>query len=778
MRQPYVIIQLFASFFALTVASSAYASAPVAVPEGAFEAGAIDERDGASPRVEARLYLDHDAIAPGQTLTAGVLLTIDPHWHVYWRNSGESGLATRIVWEIEEVEGSAQTWSPMTWPDPEVFVQPAGPITTYGYAEEVMHTASVTLPDSWEGTSTLTIRAKVDYLTCRVECIPGSADLRRTIEVGAARPSDEASHALIEAWRDRVPRQAGDFGAIIEVTPSQNQVRPGDEIEAMVTMTCDPNHKICGAGWRPDDALGAASALIPDLAPNMTWRVDSIVGDDPPRVMMAGRASQNAPVDTTSLGGVLRLTNPSGRTLHVIFEHTLPMAPRDAPVTTYEVGEPDDSHTALAEGRVPVASEASDGEAPMSVWRALWLALLGGMLLNLMPCVFPVLTIKMAGLAQIAHHERGVMVRHGLSYAAGILVTMGAFAAVVIGMRVIFDAAPGWGFQFQNPLFLAILSGAMVLFAVNLFGAFEFSLPIDAASLGPDDDGAHGLRQSFGEGLLSVLLATPCSAPFMGTAVGFALVSEPLVIALIFLALGVGLALPFVLLCAAPAWTRWLPRPGPWLEKLKHLLGFSLLATTIWLVWLVGQSFGPDGMAQALVFCVALALAAWMYGAVQFGRSGWRAHLVQLAAGSLIVVSGWWALDFEGPTPAADTSRADTAEGSFTWLPFDEAAIARDVSAGRTVFVDFTADWCITCKVNERTVLASDAVIGTIREHGVVMYKADWTRRDDTIRAILARHGKGGVPMYLVYHPGAPDAPTLLPELLTESLVIEAIAPR
>ena len=769
--------------------------APEVAPE-ARAAGAWDER-AETPRVTSRLYADAQALAPGQTLRVGVLLEVDPDWHVYWRNSGDAGLATEITWAAPGVEGAR--FGQLAWPSPHVFEQGGGAIVTYGYADQVLHFTELELPDALpEGAEALTLEATADYLTCKVECIPGRETMRLRLPI-AAQPEPAAApvQELFERWQRRLPRAPEELGYSLEILTSQRPIRPGDELEAQVRLrTCDPSTPAADCPLLELDPSGleARHAFIPDLAPNLKWAPSSVRAMPGGRglvVSLQGRAPRDDPPDTTRLAGVLRLRGvgaDSPASFGVRVEQTLEMASAGAEVTSTPLPALQGLAAGDGQGASPAggvdgtegapAPEGPEPE-PIELGYALLLALLGGALLNAMPCVFPVISLKIASIAKIAHEEQRVMVAHGLAYSAGIVLTMLGLAGAVLVLRALGTQA-GWGFQFQDPYFLLALSGVLVVFATNLFGAFEIDVPL-GGKLGQVAADAPGFKRSFAEGLLCVLLATPCSAPFLGTAVGFALAGDALTILAIFATLGVGLALPFLLLCALPGWTRLLPKPGPWLEHLKHGLGFSLLATTIWLLWLLGSSFGPGAQARALVLLLALALGGWLHGLVQHQPGGARRRLVQLLAVALIGAAGWWAFAGLGQAPEAGsgaapvTQQAATGEGGYTWRAFDEQAIARELEAGRPVFVDFTADWCITCKVNERGALAEPAVAEAVARHDVAMFKADWTRRDERIRRVLARHGKGGVPMYLMYAPGAPGSPQLLPELLTTARIVEAI---
>jgi len=777
---------LSAFLFLVLFTSSAIATELPSVPDDARAEGAFDDRAGEA-RVESRLYLDSTSVSPGQKVRIGVVMLPDEHWHTYWRNSGDSGLATRVTYKAVDLEDAKA--SPMSWPAPEVFYLEKGDITTFGYEVRVMHAATITLPENLDAEQ-VTFEATADYLTCKVECIPGNQTMRVTVPVAKERaPASKEVLALFKEHDARLPVSAKSAGVTLSVKTSQDKFRPGDDVSAEVKLDLcakGKEKKDC-ARYELDHDGEVTRAMIPDLAPMIEWKVARVeVAEDGGAVtfLLTGDVAPGKRADKTRAAGVIKLRDlTKKKPLAVSFDHDIPTADKGSKIEATPLsllappvdpgegsGAPEDS----ALSSTPEDAGAAPPVEPVSFLYALLLAFFGGMLLNVMPCVFPVLTLKVASIAQVAHKERGSMLAHGLAYSAGILATMQALAAVVIAMRLL-GAQAGWGFQFQNPYFLLGLAGILILFTANLFGAFEFDIPM-GGKLGKVADIEPGLKQSFAEGLLCVLLATPCSAPFMGTAVGFALSASPLEILAIFSMLGIGLALPFVALCALPAWTKLLPKPGPWLEHLKHLLAFSLLATTIWLVWLVGQSFGANGMAVSLVFLVAVAIGAWMFGLVQYSAGAFKKRAAQLIAIAIVGLAGAWAYQlFSSDVETSGVAAASNSSDGIDWEPFDEERIAKTLAAGKPVFVDFTADWCITCKVNERTVLAQEPVLEAIAENDVVMFKADWTRRDERIRAILARYNKGGVPMYLVYSPSRPETPEVLPELLTESLVIDSM---
>ncbi len=413
----------------------------------------------------------------------------------------------------------------------------------------------------------------------------------------------------------------------------------------------------------------------------------------------------------------------------------------------------------------------------MGFAEAIVLAFIGGILLNLMPCVLPVLAVKVTALASMGDHSRGQRLRHGLGYAAGIIASMLALAAGVIGLKLAGETV-GWGFQFQQPLFVVALAAVMVLFALNLFSVFEIGVPKSAARLGAPPQ--TGDRRSFFEGILAVVLATPCTAPFMGTAIGFAMASHPMVIISVFVALGAGLAAPFVAVALVPAFYKVIPKPGPWMGVMKRVLGFALLLTAVWLIWLFGRLMGPDAVTGLLVFLVGLSFAAWIYGEVQY-RPWDKTKAVAIGfAIAGVSVAGWLGiadLEMEPPSGtevAAAVDGEELADDEIAWSDWTPTIVDDTLAEGRPVFVNFTADWCINCKANEREVIATPPVIAAAREADIEMVMADLTHTEDELVQELEKYGRAGVPLYLLFSPDDPDEPEILPQVLTRDRMVDS----
>lgn len=659
--------------------------------------GALDE---GVHRVEAELLLDVEEVLPGESFRAGVRFRMDEGWHIYWRHPGESGLESELAF-------SGAEFSTLSWPFPQTFRTGGGFIWTYGYEEEVLLFASGRAP---EALGDHAIVARADVLVCEVDCIPADFELRLPLRVGETRRASEAA-PLFEASAASVPAalDALEFALVGRLDDTEFRGRLG-----------------LPEGWRAD----GADAFVPDASPGFeNLRGKTNAG----AITIEGRPGVEAE-GPVRLRGVARLLSPEGARRYVEI---------DAPLVE----------------EAPPLPAATAGGLPLGL--VLLFAFLGGALLNLMPCVFPVLAVKVYGFVRLAEQSRRGHLANAAAYTIGVVGTLLLLASVVVALRAA-GTGVGWGFQFQHPLFVAGVAAAVVAFALNLFGVFHVGL--GGQRLAERVDASEGLWRSAGEGVLAVVLATPCSAPLLGTAIGFAFAAPASLTILTFAFLGLGLAAPFCLLVLVPGLAQRLPRPGAWMERFKEVLGFALLATAAWLVWVMGGLGGVDAMARLLAFLIAVAFACWIFGWAQ--RAARRRWLGFSAAALLVLAAGPF-------LPRAEAGALPTGQAaSDAW---SEEAVRDALAVGKPVFVDFTADWCLTCKFNERTVLASRRVREAFEAKDVAFLVGDWTRRDEEIRQKLAAHGKAGVPLYLLYIPGQPE-PKVLPELLTEGLVLEALA--
>jgi thiol:disulfide interchange protein len=667
----------------------------------------------AAPKVTVELVSEGDTIAPGKTFWIGLRQTIAPGWHTYWSNPGDSGEAPQIDWTLPAGFAAAE----ISWPNPERLR--LGPVMSYGYSNEVTLPIQVTAPANLVPGTRVTLSGRASWLVCEKECIPEEAPVSLSLPVVAGEPGPHPTGApLIARARQAVPSPSP-WPASFTATPET------------VSLT------IAARGLAPDRIAEvwfypARWGAIDHAAPQQA-RVDA-------RGITIEVARGQLPEATAvPIDGVLVLTERlDGGTVRQAF--TL----RAAPATAM-------SRAALLQ--------------------AVALALAGGILLNLMPCVLPVLSMKALGLIQHAAGSASAMRRHGLAYAGGVLLSFATVAGTLLALRAGGERI-GWGFQLQSPLVVTLL--AYLLFAMGLALSGVFVIGGRLTGVGQSLAGRSGYRGSFFTGALAAVAATPCTAPFMGAAVGFAVTQPWTTGLLVFEALGLGLALPYLLLTMIPAWRRFLPRPGAWMKRLEELLAFPLYGSVAWLVWVLSQQAGPTAVAAALAGLVLIGLAAWLYQASRHARAAWRrAGLTAVAA----LVVGAVAL---GPLAGTAPARAPVAAPGGREEAFSPRRLAELRAKGRPVFVNVTAAWCITCLVNERVALRSDAVAEAFAKKGVVVLKADWTNRDAVIAEMLGSFGRSGVPLYLLYAPaavggGSVRAPTVLPQILTEGAVIDAV---
>ena len=664
--------------------------------------------------VRAELLVEPQAIAPGQPFWVGVRLRLKPGWHVYWRNPGDSGEAPTIAWHLPP----GFTASSIAWPTPVRI--PIAHLVNFGYEGETMLLARIA--PATELSEAANIAADVTWLVCERECIPGQASLSLSLPVarGDTVPADRAKELIFAAARGDLPR------------PSPWRARLALEPENL-TLAVDAK-PLATAAVRAAYFFPNAETLVRHAAPQEL----SIVRDGLRLRLERSPLSTAAPADA---GGVLLVEEGDGTTTK---RHAFD----------------------LTDVLIDQAPAANQSVSPMAVLHAAALALLGGIILNLMPCVFPVLSIKVLGLIEQAGTSRNQVRRHGLAYTAGVLVAFAALGAALIGMRAA-GAEVGWGFQLQSQM--AVVLFAYLLFAVGLNLSGVFHLGSSLQGLGHGWARRSGLSGSFLTGALAAVVATPCTAPFMATALGFAF-TQPTPIALIVtLALGLGLALPYLGLTLAPQLIPRLPRPGPWMETLRQLLGFPVYATAAWLIWVLAQQVSPAGLFAALAGLVLVGLAAWSFNrsqsAGEWGRRLARGALLAALCGVAATVVAV-ELDRHGPASAAPSAAQHE--------PFTQARLDELIATGRPVFVNLTAAWCITCLLNERTALATTAVEATFAAKGITYLTGDWTRRNPEITRLLEKYGRSGVPLYLLY--SGDGAPAVLPQILTSATVLAAVA--
>jgi thiol:disulfide interchange protein DsbD len=685
-------------------------------PAGSAGAGAYQS---GVPRLRARLLVD--APDAGAGWRAGVLFEPAPGWYLYWRHPGESGLPTRVDFELDGSAGELE------WPAPQAFVE--DDMVSYGYAQPVLLAAA--LEPARAGAP---LRAKAEVLVCKDQCLPASFALERPLRAEADPRARDAVRELFRTTAAALPLPAAARGIEVEARWARIPRAEGEPLAARLRV------RGCGAARGGCAALAPAAGATPLFAfEPAPWLVRAHVAEasrDELVLELSGSALPGA-ADPRWLRGLLALRGEDGAASPV--EIALPVP---APG---------------AEAAAAIAAHAPGaGVSAAALARALLFGLLGGLVLNLMPCVLPVLALKLTALAELSQRSRREVALHAAAYAAGIQLTLLALALTVVLLRA-GGTAVGWGFQLQEPAFVALIAVLLVVFATNLFGAFELEFAPDRlARVGAD---ASGAARSFFDGLLAVVLATPCSAPFLGTAVGFAFASGAAVCVAIFAAIGLGLAAPFAAVSLWPGLARRLPRGGTWMLELRRALGFALLLSVVWLLWVMGRQSGSDAALGLLALLLCVAIAGWLFGIAQRAR-GRLGVGVLLASVAAIALVGHGRIEW---TPQASAEPA-AAEGA---QPYERAALEAALASGRPAFVYFTADWCITCKLNERRVLETLEARQELARLGFAVFRADWTRRDAHIAGELARLGRAGVPVYALYAPGRADSPRLLPDLLS-----------
>jgi thiol:disulfide interchange protein DsbD len=659
--------------------------------------------------VTARLIAETPTMAPGATVWVAAHFEVKPGWHIYWRDPGDSGLPTTLEWRLPAGFSAGD----IAWPVPEHFT--VGGIGNYGYSGSADLLVPITVPTKLDPGGSVPLAAKAEWLACADICIPGEATLSRDLPVAAASPPpDQATTALFAAARSKIPVPAP-FETRFAASPDGLRLMvPGAALEGLDQPTAtffpyDPN------------ALDNAAEPAPQRRDN---------GIE----LAFAKSSNPAAAIPATLDGVLLLKGGEG------------------------------TERVFAISANPIAAPAAEEGLP-AWWTALALAFFGGLILNLMPCVFPVLSLKVLSLAgAVDAAERR---RHGIAYAAGVVASFAVLGSILLGLRA-GGGALGWGFQLQSPLVVGILAYLLFAMGLSLSGVAEFG----AALVGTGGRfAAHqGLGGSFATGVLATVVATPCTAPFMGTALGFAVVAAPPLALAVFVALGLGLATPLTLAALIPGIGRLLPRPGPWMNLLKQLLAFPLYGTVAWLIWVLLQEVGPQGALAALFGLVCVGFAVWVYGVTSLAAPLARRLGAGLAAAGALAAIILAATI--GPAGAnAPTSRA--AQDGLAYEPFAPARVDALVAAHKPVFVNLTAAWCLTCLVNERATLDSDAVRQAFAARGVVALKGDWTRQDPDITAYLQKYGRSGVPLYLLYDSNGKAV--VLPQILTAAGVLAAL---
>jgi thiol:disulfide interchange protein len=663
--------------------------------------------------VKAELLADTTAIVPGKPFTVGLLLRMAPHWHTYWKFSGDAGLPTELKWKLPP------GWKvgDIQWPTPLKTIDP-GEIETYGYEDEVLLMQEITPPQKIDDPS-VKLSADASWLVCEKICIPGNATVQ--LDSPTSTTSQPANTELFARYRRLLPQQWP--GSNVAIT---SWSRAGSNLNLKVTSETLARYPAVDFFPLPDEGTVVGHPQVESRNKNeVVFRVPIESGN------------------SSSLSGLLVFSQqPNGED--------------------------------RAAWQLPTPSIVSSaGPVPArGVFTFLLFGFLGGIILNLMPCVLPVISLKIFGFIQHAGQSRRKILRSGIAFTTGIFAWFVGLALLLIALKGAGRDLTWGGFQFTNAYFVLALSVVVLVFALNLFGVFEISLPqgltrgLLSSAERKDDLG------SFFQGVFATVLATPCTAPFLGTALGFAFAQSPAVILAMFVAIAAGMSAPYLLLSAQPAWLRFLPKPGPWMLHVKQFMGFLLLATLLFLLYVLGAQRGVEGAIWASCFLLVISVACWMKGAFVLPTASVLKRSLVLVL-MLVLVLGSGAYFIGDKFQSSKIASADSQPRG-DWQAFTPERLQAELDQGHSIFVDFTAAWCITCKFNEANVLESAEVREAFQRHTIVKLKADWTNGDPAITKVLQQFGRPGVPLYVLY-PGKNQEPIVFPELLTKSMVLEKL---
>jgi thiol:disulfide interchange protein DsbD len=665
--------------------------------------------------VKAELLADANAVVPGKPFTVGLLLRMAPGWHTYWKFSGDAGLPTEMKWKLPP------GWKvgDIQWPIPLKTIDP-GDIETYGYENEVLLIQEITPPSKLDDSSAK-LSTEANWLVCEKICIPGSATLQ--LDLPVASTSQPANTDVFARYRRLLPQNlAGPDVARADWS------RVGSDLRLKIASETLAKYPAVDFFPLPEQETIVGHPAVQSRNNNeIVFRIPL----------------ESAPKNLSSLAGlVVFAQQPNG-----------------------------DDRAAWQITSAPPVSGARSTPAH-GIFTFLLFGFLGGLILNLMPCVLPVISLKIFGFVQQAGQSRQKIFRSGIAFTIGIFAWFIALAVLLIVLKGAGSDVTWGGFQFTNPYFVLALSVIVLVFALNLFGVFEVSLPQSVTRNLLSTSERKDLLGSFFQGVFATVLATPCTAPFLGTALGFAFTQSAAIILAMFIAIAAGMSAPYLLLSAQPAWLRFLPRPGPWMVHVKQFMGFLLLATLLFLLYVVGAQRGLEGAIWASCFLLVISVACWMKGAFVVPTASAVKRTVVLVLMLLLVIGSGVYFIGDKFQSAKIASLDSQIRGD--WQPFTPERLQTELEQGRTVFVDFTAAWCLTCKFNEASVLEAQDVREAFQRHGIVKLKADWTNGDPVITKLLQHFGRPGVPLYVLY-PAKNEEPIVFPEVLTKGMLLDKL---
>jgi thiol:disulfide interchange protein DsbD len=684
-----------------------------------------------SQNSEAELVSEVESIQPGQAFWVALRLKAEPEWHTYWQNPGDSGLATTIKWELPEGFSA----EPILWPYPERIDAPQ--VTSFGYDGEIFLLVKITPPSNITSPS-IKLVGNSKWLICKELCLPAGAKVELQLPVKNEPPKPSKWSQAFNDTRTKHPLSKSDwqFSAannkdqvLIKVVPPPNFKGEVSKLTFFPFEGGVIEHASPQTFKKTDNTYSLEVKRSPELTEPVKELKGIIVSSDP----WTENGKEKALNISIAVAGDMAVLGSTDKPSNI----------SSAPPTTDQ----------------------------LSVWQAVLFSFIGGLILNLMPCVLPVLSIKVLGFVKQAKEDSSKTWQHGMVFTLGVLVSFWALGGGLMLLRAGGEKL-GWGFQLQSPTFLVFLATLFFLFGLNLFGVFEMGTSL--MGVGQDSMNKSGLFGSFASGALATLVATPCTAPYMGSALGFAITQPIWVSMLVFSSIAIGMSAPYILLSFMPSLLKYVPKPGVWMETFKQFMGFLLMATVVWLIWVLGLQAGMDVVAKLLLCLVIMSVGAWVLG--RWGTLVNETRTRRIAQATMIILvasSLTYAISTARNESVAPGARiVNTADG-IQWQTFSPKLIEDLRAQGKPIFLDFTAAWCLSCKVNEKVTFSSQEIKDQITKLGIVPVKADWTNRDEDITKMLESFGRSGVPLYVLYHPKEKD-PIVLPEVITPDIVLNA----
>lgn len=672
---------------------------------------------------EIQLISEQSAIVPDETFWIGIDMDIREGWYVYYRNPADSGMPLTVEWTHEEDFNI----SDIKWPYPQWKDIP-GDLTSYAYADSMLYMMEATAPEDLDSGDQTTLKVTADWLICEKVCIPENAELELTLDVAEKPTFNEEHLTLFSEMREKLPGDLNYWESFAEVE--------GDSITLKLTTDAfdvpEYSNVIYFANEQGEIENGADQPYSVEND-TLTMKLQKSVykSDDVNRVWGLVYNEQG--------------WDESGRIKAMTVDINLG-------------------------GEENIASASSGSVLSQSFLLILGFAFIGGLILNLMPCVFPILSIKVMNFLQISGDDPKKAKLHGWVFGAGVLVSFLILAGLLLLLRA-GGQELGWGFQLQSPPFIAFMTFMMFGLGLNLMGVFEIGNSI--MNVAGSAQTGDGLKGSFFSGVLATVLATPCTAPFMGTALGAAITMPTIAALLVFAVLGFGMAIPYIILSSFPALMKKLPKPGAWMETFKQFMAFPLFATAIWLAWVFGQQVGIDGLTNLLIGLLLMSMGIWILNRWKATQISNVSRIISRAFVVLLIGGGFF-ISASSSAQETGTSGSQTDQFGIEWQAYSQEQLNQHIAENQNVFLDFTAAWCITCKANERVVFSSDEVKEKFRDLNFVMMKADWTNRNPEITRALESFGRNGVPLYVIYNEEL-DEPMILPELLTPGIVLDAL---